>query len=76
MPARVLASDFPMTHCSIPNWGDIVGRKVVLDDAPELRLIPAYDGVIIIGQHVLAVGRFAVAHVGLAVLFDDFGGNS
>ena len=49
---------------------------VVLDDAPDLRLIPAYDGVIIIGQQFVAVCRFAVAHVGLAVLLDDFGGNS
>ena len=54
---------------------DVGGQEVVLDDAPELRLIPADDGVIIIGQQFVAVRRFAVAHVGSAMLVDDFGGN-
>ena len=47
-----------------------------MDDAPELRLIPIHDGQVIIVQKLAAVGRFAAAHVGLAMLLDDFGGNS
>ena len=71
-----LSQRLPHDPLQSPELGDVVGRKVILDDAPELRLIPAYDGVIIIGQQFVAVCRFAVAHVGLAVLLDDFGGNS
>ena len=38
-------------------------------------MIPAYDGVIIIGQQFVAVPWIVVDRVGLAVLLDDFGGN-
>ena len=54
---------------------NVVGHEVVLDDAPEFRLIPVHDGVILVVGECRAVCRFAVSHVGLAVLFDDFGGN-
>ncbi len=55
---------------------DVLGQSVVLDDAPELRLIPVHDGEIIIVDEFVAVCRFAVSHVGLAMLFDNLGGNS
>ena len=55
--------------------GDVVGQKVVVDDAPELRLVLFHDGVILVVDEVTAVCRFAFAHVGLAMLFDDVGGN-
>ena len=59
-----------------PEVGDFVGQEVVLNDAPELRLVPADDGVILVIVETCATHRLAVAHVGVAVLFDDFGGNS
>ena len=59
----------------LPEVGDVQGQQVVLDDSSELRLIPAHDGEIIIVYEYAAVYRLAVAHVGVAVLFDDFGGN-
>ena len=52
-----------------------MSQYVVLDDAPELRLVPGHDGVILVVDKAVAVCRFAVFHVGVAVLFDDFGGN-
>ncbi len=59
----------------LPEVGNVQGQQVVLDDAPKLRLIPAYDGVVIIGQQFVAVRWFVVAHVGVTVLLDDFCGN-
>ena len=64
-----------MTHCSFPKWETFRVQQVVLDDASELRLIPAHDGEIIIVYEYAAVYRLAVTHVGVAVLLDDFGGN-
>ena len=58
-----------------PEMGDVYGEPVILDDAPKLRLIPVHDGEILVVDEYVTVRRFAVLHVGLAVLFDDFGGN-
>ena len=54
---------------------DVLGQSVVLDDAPELRLVSVHDGEVIIMEEFVAVCRFTFAHVGLAMLLDDFGGN-
>ena len=59
-----------------PEVGDVLSQQVVLDDAPELRLIPADDGVVIVVQEFGTVCRFTFAHVSATVLFDDFGGDS
>ena len=58
-----------------PEMGDVVGQKVLVDGSPELRLVPVHDGVIRIVYEDVAVCRFAVFHVGTAVLLDDFCGN-
>ena len=52
-----------------------MGQCVVLHDAPELRLVPAHDGEVLFVKQFRAVSRFAVAHVGFAVLLDDVSRN-
>ncbi len=58
-----------------PEMGYVLGQQVVLDDTPELRLVLLHDGVIRIVYEDVAVCRFAVLHVGTAVLLDNFCGN-
>ena len=52
-----------------------MSQQVVLDDAPEFRLVPVDDGKVVVAQEFGAVCRFAVERVRAAVLLDDFGGN-
>ena len=55
--------------------GYVQGQQVVLDDAPELRLIPVHDRIVRIEDEFVTARRFAVLHVGAAVLLDDVCGN-
>ena len=41
-----------------------MSQYVVLDDAPELRLVLGHDGVILVVDKGVAVCRFAVFHGG------------